>query len=96
MKTTEGCSYLLLFCISEFGLAIVNPFSNVYFDHNVGVKKRHPVKPEDIKQVLLLNCLIIHLVNFFLVLFVPNADELEDACAPFLDGRRASPWCAWK
>ena len=26
--------------LSEFGLAIVNPFSNVYFDHNVGVKKR--------------------------------------------------------
>ncbi|MDC1468787.1 site-specific integrase, partial [Planktomarina temperata] len=37
--------------LSEFGLAIVNPFSNVYFDHNVGVKKRHPVKPEDIKTV---------------------------------------------
>ena len=37
--------------LSEFGLAIVNPFSNVYFDHNVGVKKRLPIKPEDIKQV---------------------------------------------
>ena len=37
--------------LSEFGLAIVNPFSNVYFDHSVGVKKRHPVKPEDIKKV---------------------------------------------
>jgi integrase len=37
--------------LSEFGLAIVNPFSNVYFDHSVGVKKRHPVKPEDIKTV---------------------------------------------
>ena len=37
--------------LSEFGLAIVNPFSNVYFDHSVGVKKRLPVKPEDIKQV---------------------------------------------
>jgi len=37
--------------LSEFGLAIVNPFSNVYFDHNVGVKKRLPVKPEDIKKV---------------------------------------------
>ena len=37
--------------LSEFGLAIVNPFSNVYFDHNVGVKKRHPVKPDDIKKV---------------------------------------------
>jgi integrase len=34
-----------------FGLAIVNPFSNVYFDHSVGVKKRLPVKPEDIKKV---------------------------------------------
>jgi integrase len=37
--------------LSEFGLAIVNPFSNVYFDHSVGVKKRLPVKPEDIKRV---------------------------------------------
>jgi len=37
--------------LSEFGLAIVNPFSNVYFDHNVGVKKRLPVKPEDITKV---------------------------------------------
>ena len=37
--------------LSEFGLAIVNPFSNVYFDHSVGVKKRFPVKPEDIKKV---------------------------------------------
>ena len=36
--------------LSEFGLAIVNPFSNVYFDHSVGVKKRLPVKPEDIKE----------------------------------------------
>ena len=37
--------------LSEFGLAIVNPFSNVYFDHSVGVKKRLPIKPEDIKKV---------------------------------------------
>ena len=37
--------------LSEFGLAIVNPFSIVYFDHSVGVKKRLPVKPEDIKKV---------------------------------------------
>ena len=37
--------------LSEFGLAIVNPFSNVYFDHSVGVKKRLPVEPEDIKKV---------------------------------------------
>ena len=37
--------------LSEFGLAIVNPFSNVYFDHSVGVKKRLPVKREDIKKV---------------------------------------------
>ena len=37
--------------LSEFGLAIVNPFSNVYFDHSAGVKKRLPVKPEDIKKV---------------------------------------------
>jgi integrase len=37
--------------LSEFGLAIVNPFSNVYFDHSVGVKKRLPVTPEDIKKV---------------------------------------------
>jgi integrase len=37
--------------LSEFGLSIVNPFSNVYFDHSVGVKKRLPIKPEDIKKV---------------------------------------------
>jgi integrase len=37
--------------LSEFGLAIVNPFSNVYFDRSVGVKKRHPVKLEDIKKI---------------------------------------------
>jgi integrase len=37
--------------LSEFGLSIVNPFSNVYFDHSVGAKKRLPVKPEDIKKV---------------------------------------------
>jgi len=37
--------------LSEFGLAIVNPFSNVYFDRSIGVKKRLPVKPEDIKKV---------------------------------------------
>ena len=37
--------------LSEFGLAIVNPFSNVYFDQSQGVKKRIPVKPEDIEKV---------------------------------------------
>ena len=37
--------------ISEFGLSIVNPFSNVYFDQSQGVKKRIPVKPEDIEKV---------------------------------------------
>jgi integrase len=37
--------------LSEFGLAIVNPFSNVYFNQREGVKKRLPVKPEDIKKV---------------------------------------------
>ena len=37
--------------LSEFGLSIINPFSNVYFDQNQGVKKRHPIKPEDIKKV---------------------------------------------
>jgi integrase len=37
--------------LSEFGLSIVNPFSNVYFDQSQGVKKRIPVKPEDIENV---------------------------------------------
>ena len=37
--------------LSEFGLSIINPFSNVYFDQNQGVKKRHPIKLEDIKKV---------------------------------------------
>jgi integrase len=37
--------------LSEFGLAIVNPFSNVYFNQKEGVKKRLPVKPDDIKKV---------------------------------------------
>ena len=36
---------------SEFGLSIINPFSNVYFDRSAGVTKRLPVKPEDIKKV---------------------------------------------
>ena len=30
--------------LSEFGLSIVNPFSNVYFDHSVGVKEAAPHK----------------------------------------------------
>ena len=37
--------------LSEFGLSIINPFSNVYFDQSQGVKKRLPIKPEDIKKV---------------------------------------------
>ena len=37
--------------LSEFGLSIVNPFSKVYFVQSQGVKKRIPVKPEDIKKV---------------------------------------------
>jgi integrase len=37
--------------LSEFGLAIVNPFSNVYFNQKEGVKKRLPVQPDDIKKV---------------------------------------------
>ena len=37
--------------ISEFGLSIINQFSNVYFDQSQGVKKRIPVKPEDIEKV---------------------------------------------
>ena len=37
--------------LSEFGLSIVNPFSNVYFDRKAGVKERLPVKPNDIKKV---------------------------------------------
>ena len=36
--------------LSEFGLSIVNPFSNVYFDQSQGIKKRIPVKPEDIEK----------------------------------------------
>ena len=37
--------------LSEFGLSIVYPFSNVYFDHSIGVKKRLPVSSGDIKKV---------------------------------------------
>ena len=37
--------------LSEFGLAIVNPFSNVYFNQKERVKKRLPVKPKDINKV---------------------------------------------
>ncbi|MDG1208463.1 MAG: integrase [Paracoccaceae bacterium] len=37
--------------LSEFGLSIVNPFSNVYFDHSVGVKERLPLQPEEITKV---------------------------------------------
>ena len=35
-------STVLNLAFSEFGLAFVNPFSNVYFDHSVEVKKRLP------------------------------------------------------
>ena len=37
--------------LSEFGLSIINPFSNVYFDRSSGVKERLPIKPEDIKKI---------------------------------------------
>jgi len=37
--------------LSEFGLSIINPFSNVYFDRSAGVMKRLPVQPEDINKV---------------------------------------------
>ena len=37
--------------LSEFGLPIVNPFSNVYFDRSAGVQKRLPVQTDDIKKV---------------------------------------------
>ena len=36
--------------LSEFGLAIVNPFSNVYFDQSQGIKKCSSVRPKDIKK----------------------------------------------
>jgi len=37
--------------LSEFGLSIINPFSNVYFNQSQGVKKRHPIKLDDVKKV---------------------------------------------
>ena len=37
--------------LSEFGLPLVNPFSNVYFDRSAGVQKRLPVQTDDIKKV---------------------------------------------
>ena len=37
--------------LSEFGLSIMNPFSSVYFDPTIGVKRRLPVGLEDIKKV---------------------------------------------
>ena len=37
--------------ISEYGLTIINPFSNVYFDRTVGVKKRKPIQIEEIKKI---------------------------------------------
>ena len=37
--------------LNEFGLSIVNPFSKIYFDQSQGVKKRLPIKPEDMKKV---------------------------------------------
>ena len=37
--------------LSEFGLALVNPFSNVYFDRTVGVKKRNPIQLDDIRKI---------------------------------------------
>ena len=59
-KGLNGASVARVFCtvravinlaISELGLSIVYPFSNVYFDQSQGVKKRIPVKPEDIEKV---------------------------------------------
>lgn len=37
--------------LSEFGLSLVNPFSNVYFDRTVGVQKRNPIKLDDIRKI---------------------------------------------
>jgi integrase len=37
--------------LSEFGLSIINPFSSVYFDQSIGVKRRLPIRFEDIKKV---------------------------------------------
>ena len=37
--------------ISEFGLAIINPFSNVYLDRSAGVQKRLAIQTDDIKKV---------------------------------------------
>ena len=37
--------------LSEFGLSLVNPFSNVYFDRTVGVQKRNPIKLGDIRKI---------------------------------------------
>ena len=37
--------------LSEYGLTIVNPFSNVYFDRTVGVRKRKPIQMEEIKKI---------------------------------------------
>ena len=37
--------------LSEFGLSIMNPFSSVYFDQSIGVKRRLSIKLEDIKRI---------------------------------------------
>ena len=42
---------LINLAFNEFGLSIINPFSDVYFDRISSVKERLPIKPEDIKKV---------------------------------------------
>ena len=42
---------LINLALNEFGLSIINPFSDVYFDRISSVKERLPIKPEDIKKV---------------------------------------------
>ena len=42
---------LINLAIGEFGLAIINPFANLYFDRSAGVQKRLTVQTDDIKKV---------------------------------------------
>ncbi len=50
-RTVRAVRAVINLTLSEFGLSIIRPFSNGYFDRSSGVKERLPIKPEDIKKV---------------------------------------------
>jgi len=64
--------------LSEFGLSIVNPFSNVYFNPKEGVTKRLPVKPDDIKKVQTECCKADDEKRWLIALIADTGMRLEE------------------